>query len=217
MIKAVVFDIGGVLAQDVWENLLPYIASKYSLDYDEVYKVGKLLWKEFACLQGNNYQALEKQYWQKFIESLWDKKPPSNISEEKFIHLTEHFINPVGGGMVELLEKLQSQKINLAICSNNNEFWFRRQWNKLELHRFFSLNKVILSCRVGVQKPDFKMFRKVVKALGVEKSKCVFVDDRCKNIKCAEEFGMVGVLFEDVKQLDKALQEQFAQKKKDLG
>jgi hypothetical protein len=49
-VKAVIFDMGGVLARDVWEHLLPEgIAPKYSLDDKNlVWKVGALLWEAFA-------------------------------------------------------------------------------------------------------------------------------------------------------------------------
>ena len=43
MIKALVFDIGGVLAYDIWEYLLPAIASQYNLDNSQVMKVGERL------------------------------------------------------------------------------------------------------------------------------------------------------------------------------
>lgn len=214
MIAAVIFDVGGVLVHDVWEHLLldepDGIASKYSLDRDQVRRVGKLLWEAFAYrpeTQYNDWQTLERQYWRQFIEFFWDEHPPSSVSVDNFIRMTDSFISPVDAEMISLLEELQAKGIGLAICSNNNEFWFRRQMDKLSLHRFFSPSRVILSCRIGVSKSSsrFEMFHAAVDALRVAKSQCVFVDDRKGNVERAKQCGIVGVPFEDVPQLTRRL------------
>jgi len=214
VIAAVIFDIGGVLARDVWEHLLldepGGIASKYSLDKNQVERVGKLLWGAFAYrpeTQYNDWRTLERQYWRQFIEFFWGKQPPSNVSIDNFIRMTDDFINLVDTEMIPLLEKLQSKGIDLAICSNNNEFWFRRQMDKLSLHRFFSPSKIILSCRIGVSKSSsrFEMFHAVVDALGVAKSQCAFVDDREGNVEQAKRCGIVGVHFTNAQQLTRQL------------
>ena len=51
MIKGIIFDVGGVLAHDVWEHLLldkpKGLAARFDLQYDAVEKVGKALWTAF--------------------------------------------------------------------------------------------------------------------------------------------------------------------------
>lgn len=212
MTKAVIFDIGGVLAHDVWQHLLldnDGVRSKYpDLDENELERVGKLLWEAFAYLpetQRSNWQALERQYWGQFIR-YFDGHLPQNVSTEEFIQMTDDFIRPVEG-MIPLLERLQLKGIDLAICSNNNEFWFRRQMDKLGLHRFFSPSKIILSCRIGVSKssPRFEMFHAATDALRVVKAQCVFVDDKDHNVKRAQQCGMIGILFTNAPQLERSL------------
>jgi putative hydrolase of the HAD superfamily len=213
-IKAAIFDIGGVLAHDVWENLLLDekcgIASKYSLCKDKTERVGKLLWQLFAYqteFQDHEWRELEMRYWELFIQYFTDqlKEPvPDN-----FIELTDSFIRPVEG-MIPLLEKLQSQGIDLAICSNNNEFWFRRQMDKLGLYRFFKPSKIILSCRIGVPKssPKYEMLKAAVDALGVSVADCIFVDDRKRNVERAQDYGMTAFHFKDVRELDYLIEEE---------
>ena len=181
-IKGVIFDIGGVLAEDVWENLLPDIASDYSLDKDLVDKVGSLLWESYAYspeTQGNDWRALEERYWKQFITFFFGKDTPSGVSVSSFIQRTDNFIRPVNG-MDSILNGLQSKGVGLAICSNNNEFWFRKQMDKCRLHRFFNPSKIILSCRIGVSKSSsrFEMFQSSSHALGLPGAACIFVDDR---------------------------------------
>jgi HAD superfamily hydrolase (TIGR01509 family) len=99
--------------------------------------------------------------------------------------------------MNDLLGELKSKGIALLICSNNNEFWFRRQAEKCGFYRFFDSDKIILSNRVGASKwsANFEMFHAVVKAAGVSKEHCLLVDDRAENMERASQFGMQSILF----------------------
>lgn len=59
IMRAVIFDVGGVLAQDVWEHLLldeaaggqpPGIAWLHGLNPGLVERVGSLLWESYAYM-----------------------------------------------------------------------------------------------------------------------------------------------------------------------
>src|ERR1044071_631994 len=198
MAQALIFDIGGVLAHDVWEHLLldekEGVVSKLGLDTEEVRGGAKRLWDEFAHRPpgaAEGWEGLEREYWEGFIRHLRLPTPA-----DYFINLTDSFIRPVPG-MLELLERLHDRGVRLAICSNNTEFWFSRQTRKLGLGRFFQPRHVILSSRVGASKssPDFEMFNAVTAALEVDESDCIFVDDREETIARAVEFGMTGIIF----------------------
>lgn len=196
-IKAIIFDVGGVLAYDVWEHLfieLDGIVALYKLNNDMVHKIGAKLWNEFAYQNtdiDNGWQKLEINYWQRFVEESHLELPI-----DKFIQLTDKFIKPIVG-MPKLLERLKAKKIDLAICSNNTEFWFERQRRILGLDNYFETEKIILSSRVGVSKSsaNSEMFQAVVAALNTEKQNCVFIDDRDENISKALEYGITGILF----------------------
>ncbi len=198
MIRSVIFDIGGVLAHDVWEHLLldeqKGIASIYNLDTGQVRRVGHDLWDKFAyraAVGEDDWIGLEQEYWNIFIRAF-----NLSISANDLVQLTEEFIRPVEG-MTHLLEHLQSTGGDLAICSDNTEFWFRRQMDKLGLYRFFSPSKVVLSSRTGVSKssPHYEMFQAIINVLKAEKDSCIFVDDREENVLRALEFGLTGIIF----------------------
>jgi HAD superfamily hydrolase (TIGR01509 family) len=203
MIKGAIFDIGGVLAHDVWENLLlsvPHgIASKYNLSCGEVEKIGKDLWKKFATRKANSPQDREKyerEYWEAFKTST--PRLPDSISVESLISMSEDFVQHVNEKeMTPILKRLRNKGVGLAICSNNNEFWFSRQMTKLELNKFFDDDKVVLSCREGVEKSDktLKMFYVAARKLGLAATDCLFIDDRMENINRALDCGMTGIWF----------------------
>jgi FMN phosphatase YigB (HAD superfamily) len=197
MIEAVIFDVGGVLAYDVWEHLLldesEGVASTWKLDRQQVERAGRALWEEFSIrpsVGDCGWQELEKEYWRTFVDRLHLRIPI-----EELIHLSESFIRPVEG-MVDLLNELQG-RFELALCSDNTEFWFERQMSKAGLHKFFNPGNVVLSCRTGFSKssPGFEMFRAVVGALDTDKNNCIFVDDRAGPILQATRFGLGGILF----------------------
>lgn len=199
-VQAVIFDIGGVLAHDVWENAVlgegenEGLVAKLGLNLEEVRAVGEALWLKYAHLPPANdvhWRSLEKEYWREFIERL-----SLSSSVDELVAFTNGFIRPVRH-MGALLRWLKEEGITLAICSNNTEFWYERQMRMLGLGRYFRPDRVILSSRVGVSKSSTShaMFSAAVGAVNVDRAECLFVDDRWLNIRRAVEFGLPGILF----------------------
>lgn len=202
MIEAIIFDIGGVLAHDVWEHLFldeDGVRAKYpQLDADAMFQWGKRAWEDYAYISETpqkDWRALEQEYWSTFIED-FRAQLPASTSPDEFIELSLKFFSPVAG-MNALLERLHAQNFTLGICSDNNEFWYRRQAEQLGFAKFFDADKIILSNRVGKSKrsAQYEMFEAVSSTIGVPKQNCIFVEDRLVGLERALEFGMTGILF----------------------
>lgn len=198
-LKAVIFDIGGVLAYDVWEHLLfdkpDGICATLSLNPEKVYQAAKVLWDNYSYYPANTLEEcnqLEVECWTQFSEKLGLLLPPSY-----FIEFTNRFIQPVPG-MRQIVEELRAAGLELLICSNNNEFFFKRQMSMLCLEDFFpDHKKIILSSRVRVSKSDLslQMFRAVIDAMSCRPEECLFIDDRDENIERATECQIPTILF----------------------
>ncbi|MGL4260050.1 MAG: HAD-IA family hydrolase [Afipia sp.] len=52
---------------------------------------------------------------------------------------------------------------------------------------------VIESAKIGLRKPDPRIYRMMVEALGVDPNKCVYLDDLGVNLKPAREMGMTTI------------------------
>jgi putative hydrolase of the HAD superfamily len=52
---------------------------------------------------------------------------------------------------------------------------------------------VIESARIGLRKPDPRIYRMMVEALGVDAKACVYLDDLGVNLKPAREMGMTTI------------------------
>jgi HAD superfamily hydrolase (TIGR01509 family) len=194
MVKAIIFDIGGVLALDVWEHLLlgkDGIASIFNLDGRRVQDFGAFLWEQYSIISSNDPTALENEYWDRLKKEFNFEidKPEIDILTEKHIKAVE--------GMPELLGELHQKGVKLSVCSNNTEFWFIRQANRINLFQHVLDMNMILSSRIGKPKSSqgFEMYRAAVNALGVPINDCLFIDDRIESLRQANKFGLPGVLF----------------------
>ena len=191
---AVILDVGGVLAQNIWEPMFDDLAVRYRLGRKRIHQIGRLLWETFAYVPetpANTWRDMERRYWEIFRHTC---KVPLTV--EKLIARTDRYIVPVEG-MRPILDALKARRTRLVICSNNNEIWWPRQAKKLQLEKYFADNRLILSSRIGAPKnsPRLEMFRAAVAAAGVPAAACFFVDDRLENVRRARRYGIDAVLF----------------------
>lgn len=63
----------------------------------------------------------------------------------------------------------------------------------------------LLSCEIGVEKPDPMAFELLLKELNLAASQIVFIDDKCENVEAAKMLGLDAILFESEEQLRKDL------------
>jgi HAD superfamily hydrolase (TIGR01509 family) len=192
--QAVVFDVGGVLAHNMWEPMFDDLAAAHAIDPAELRAVGSLLWETFAYVpetQANTWRDMERRYWELFLRMC---KVPLTV--EALIALTDRYVVPMPG-MRAIVERLHARGTRLVICSNNNEIWWPRQAQALELDRFFAPQAIILSSRIGAPKesPRLEMFRAAVAAAGVPAASCFFTDDRQPIVERARAFGLDAMLF----------------------
>jgi len=52
---------------------------------------------------------------------------------------------------------------------------------------------VIESAKIGLRKPDPRIYRRMIEALGVDPKRCVYLDDLGVNLKPAREMGMITI------------------------
>jgi HAD superfamily hydrolase (TIGR01509 family) len=191
---AVILDVGGVLAADIWEPMFDDLAARHRRNRAKLQAVGRLLWETFAYVPetaANTWRDMERRYWQLF---LLISRIPTTV--DKLIARTDRYVVPVEG-MRPILEALRARGTRLVICSNNNEIWWPRQAKKLRLEKYFASKRLILSSRIGAPKnsPRLEMFKAAVAAAGVPAAACFFVDDRMENIRRARAFGIDAMLF----------------------
>jgi HAD superfamily hydrolase (TIGR01549 family) len=109
--------------------------------------------------------------------------------------------------MVEILKKLKkTEKYKLICLSNINEsHWEYLQNKDCEFLDYF--NEILLSHEIQMLKPNRKVFEYAIKQTGCKPNEILFIDDGLKNVKSAEELGIIGLNFDNVDQLINDLNE----------
>jgi HAD superfamily hydrolase (TIGR01509 family) len=200
----VVLDVGGVLAENMWEPMFEDLAAAHGIDREDMQAAGRLLWETFAYVPetpANTWRDMERRYWELLLRMV---RLPHTV--DSLIALTDRYVVLIDG-MRPLVERLYQRGTRLLICSNNNEIWWPRLARKLELEKFFPAERVILSSRVGSPKESerLEMFRAVVAAAGVPAAECFFTDDREPMVARARSIGIDAVLFRGSAQFEAEL------------
>jgi HAD superfamily hydrolase (TIGR01509 family) len=100
-------------------------------------------------------------------------------------------------GMRELLRALEGRVRRVA--ASNYPRWIDELSHDFELDVLFEAR--VVSCDVGVRKPDAAFYQKVVEASRATADRCLFVDDRPENCAAAERHGMRAHAFVDARRL----------------
>ncbi|MCD8501971.1 MAG: beta-phosphoglucomutase [Bacillaceae bacterium] len=182
MLKAVIFDLDGVIADTIE---LYYKAGKKLAQEIEVPYDRKLNQK----LQGiNRYKAVElmlgeklKAYSREQIVELGDRK--SRYYKESLPTISPEFLLP---GIKPFLEELRNQQIKAAIASSSSNAV--EVLTKLEVKPFFDYIVDIKKVRQG--KPDPEIFLTAARGLGVCPRHCAAIEDG--------EAGLEGILKTDM-------------------
>ncbi|HKL24476.1 MAG TPA: HAD family hydrolase [Candidatus Nanoarchaeia archaeon] len=222
-IKAVVFDIGGVL-------LLGDKKVKYG---HQNINVHTFMAKKFNLSLKKWFDKIEEPY-SKAITGEWSKekvlkKMSENLSSSKKIKpekIEEWFVKShrkyfrKNKKLFDFAKNLKD-RCYIGILSDQTYFSEQALLTKYKMENF---NPVIISCEEGIRKPDKKIYRLLKKRLdGLEKKKgnkekvkyeeIVFIDNRDWNLKPARELGMKTILFKTNKQTIKKIKEILKQNK----
>jgi len=193
MIKAIIFDWGGVLTIGKYtQSILETISKEKNIIIDEIYPEFDTLIVEMNA--GNiNF----KEFVQKVEEKL-----SLNINEEEMKEIFKKSIIP-NKEIIQLVRNLNS-RYNLILLSDNDEVTVENlEKNHKDMLSLFS--KKYFSHELKMIKPNLDLFRYVLKDLALTGSECIFIDDKQKNVDAAIEVGMKGILFMNAEQLEKEL------------
>lgn len=190
MIKAIIFDYGGIFTEiGSWEPILAKFSVKYGKNKEEIKEVLKAWWSKARV-----NEIPSAKFWKELSKFLGEE---SDILRARCIE--------VFGWREEMVIFVKGLKKNykLGMISNQIEDWLEYM---IKLHKLDEIFDVIsTSYNVGIAKPDLAIFKETIEKLGVKAEECVFIDDLKKNIPPAQELGMKAILFENMDQLKTAL------------
>jgi epoxide hydrolase-like predicted phosphatase len=184
MIKAIVFDYGGVielkdgdLIQEIADSL--QITKK---DWQKVYfslnhlaNTGKESWQEVLALVCKEFGASDAQI-SDVLGMIVENKKTKKIDLE----------------LVELIKDLKNKNYKIGLLSNNATGLRQKLIDQNIIDLF---NEVIISAEFGFQKPQLEIFEIIFNKLGIKNNEMVFVDDTERSLEGADKIGYVPILY----------------------
>lgn len=185
-IKAVIFDCFGVLVTDGWSPFL----HRHFHDKPELKAKAKL---------NNRLVDSGLKGYDDHIKDL------SNMTGDSVGEVLKQIENNVAND--ELFDYIQNSlkgSYKIGILSNAGANWMDRLFapNQIEM-----IDEVVLSCDIGIAKPDVKAYESITTRLGVLPEECVFIDDVFLYCSVAESIGMESINYQNYKQTVTKLEE----------
>ena len=193
-IRAVFWDIGGVLASNGWDREeRARVVAQFGLDAGDFQERHKQIVPELEVGRITLDDYLDQTvFWR-----------PQPFTREAF--------------KGAILAQSQPHPDTLAFArdlgARHRLYALNNESRELNDHRIqaFGLGDVLLaffsSCYLGLSKPGPAIYRAALDLAGVRPGQAVMIDDRAQNVEAARGVGMQGIQYENVEQLKKALSE----------
>jgi len=200
MIKAFIFDIGGVI-------LLPKDVQK---------REGKNLLTSYkeVCLLMEGINKNSDEIFNDTIDT-YRKSSIGEISKEETLKLYSEKLNLPTKAVEEIFDKLYTKNVieneelykfilNLKIKGYllgilSTQFHLSK--NILVPKKYYEdFDALEISCDDGLKKPNQKCFVSILEKLKIKPEESIFVDDKQENLDAAENFGMKTLIFKDDEQ-----------------
>lgn len=184
-LRAVIFDFGGVLAEEGFREGLAAIAGRQGLDPERLIRHGTDAVYDSGYVIGRGSEA---DFWALMRERTGISGDDAELSTEILMRFV---IRP---RMLAAVRRLRGMGIVTAVLSDQTD-WLERLDAR---DRFFGeFDRVFNSYRLGKGKRDPSVFADAVALLGIAPHEALFVDDLPANVERARGEGVRGMLFTD--------------------
>lgn len=184
-VRAVLFDFGGVVAEEGFREGLQAIAKKFGLDPEQFFSLAN------EAVYGSGYvtgQANEAAFWAAVRSASGINSNDAELRRE----ILDRFI--VRPEMIAIVHQLHHQKTQTVILSD--------QSNWLDIldqryHFFQEFDRIYNSYYLGKSKRDETLFTDIARKLDLEPAQCLLVDDNRGHTERARARGLQAHLFRD--------------------
>lgn len=185
-LKAVLFDFGGVLAEEGFRGGLKAIALKHHLDPDRFFEQARELIYEIGYVTGH---ADEARYWQALRERTGISRSDAALREE----ILRRFI--LRRRMLQHVERLKYHGLLVAILSDQTN-WLDELNRRDPFYPLF--DHVFNSFTLKKSKRDPSLFTDVAALLGLRAEQMLFIDDDKGNAERAAGAGYRTIHFQGI-------------------
>ena len=184
-VDAVLFDYGGVLAEEGFRNGLVTFAKEQELNAEAMPNEGMMAVYDSGFVLGHGTAS---DFW----ELLRKRTGLVGDNDELSMRILSGFV--IRPWMIELVGQLHKQGYITGILSDQT-YWLDTL-NERD-HFVDAFDHVYNSYYMGKGKQDSSLFNDVAKDLGLPLSKILFIDDNEANVSRARNAGMQAIQFVD--------------------
>lgn len=189
MIKAVVFDMGGVLLS---LDIQRCINAFKEIGFEDIENYINIYHQQGFIGDLEEGRINEDQFFEECLKHC----APGTTREDVF-HCFICLLDGLNMPVVEILKQLRG-KYDLYLLTNNNPL-SRRAFDNLMLENGLRSEDIFTrqfySYELKLQKPGREIFEKVIQGIGRTPEEILFVDDAPANCKAAEALGIKTVLY----------------------
>lgn len=185
-IRAVIWDLGGVIVRTEDKGPRTALAERCGLTYKEI---DELVFNTETAVLASIGKISELAHWEQVCRKL-------NLPAEQVAEVQAAFW---GGDRVDtrLVEYIRSlrPRYQTALLSNawaSMRDYLTNQWRIVD-----AFDHVFISAERGLSKPDREIYQLVIEEMGIAPEEGVFVDDFVENIEGARAAGLHGVHFQN--------------------
>ena len=199
MIKNVIFDIGNVLVDFRWRELMADLhLSKEAQDSFETSVFGSCWWHDLDHGTIDEADAVKRlrednAKYREAFDMVWDNR--------------DKLVSPYDYS-VSWIKSLKERGLQVYLLSNYPRDIFTLHAQKGSFPFLDYIDGKIVSGFVKMIKPDADIYQCLMNTYGLKAEECVFLDDRAENIEGAKAVGIHGIEFKNYEQAS-ALLEQF--------
>jgi putative hydrolase of the HAD superfamily len=187
-VKAVIFDIGGVLVQQVDRTRTGFWETRLALAEGSL---GRAIWTMPISAQAEIGQASEDAVWAAVADRF--QLNPIDLA----VLRGDFFSGSVWN--TPLIDFARSLRANYATGIISNA-WPNARTSIHDHVNATMFDDLIFSAEVGLAKPDRRIYELALKRLHVQPAEAIFIDDVQENVTAAQAIGMAGIRFVSTEQ-----------------
>jgi epoxide hydrolase-like predicted phosphatase len=184
MIKAVIWDLGGVLVRTTDYTRRDAVADKFGMTREAL---EELVYGEDSGHKAQLGIIGVEQHWENVRSAL-------GLAPEEVDGFRHDFWS---GDQLdeELVTYIRALKSNYQTGLLSNAFSNLRQVIRDVWRMEDVFDQIVISAEEGLIKPDARIYQLILRQLKVHADEAIFVDDMPKNVEAAQRLSMHGVLF----------------------
>ncbi len=185
MIKALFFDLGGVLLRTQNRSIREKLGQEFGMTYDQI---DSFVFESQSSKLASIGRISEDEHWMDVTRRL-------GLDASHMPRLRDTFF---AGDVLdmELVNFLRQSRGTYKTGLISNAWSGLRPWILREKFDD-AFDHMVISAEAGFAKPDPRIYQFAMEKLGVLPKESIFVDDVQKNIDAANNLGMKGILFKD--------------------